>query len=364
MACPQAIVPVFRRPGVTGRSHSLEIITIKDIAKALNLSTSTVSRALRDSHEINAETKRLVQEYAERVRYSPNPIALSLKEKGSRSIGVIVPEIANPFFSQAINGMESVAYSKGYHVVICQSFESYEREVINTGHLVSRRVDGLLVSLSSLTTETSHFADLERKGMPIVFFDRVPDERSAHKIITDNVQVAYDATAHLLRSGARRPAQVTSAPWLSTTRERLAGYEAAVRDAGLVPDEGYIRHCLHGGMVLEEIEAAVVELFEQEAPPDAIFAASDRLTTGCLSILKKMGKRVPGDVSLVGFTNLPAADLFDPPLTTVVQPAFEMGKSAMEWLIGLIEGPKGENTFASRLQPGRLVIRASSQKSA
>src|SRR6478672_428307 len=150
-----------------------EPVTIKDIAKALGLSTSTVSRALRGSYEISSETKKLVLEYAEKINYRPNPIALSLKERRSRSIGVIVCEIANNFFSQAINGIESIAYNRGYHVIISQSHESYDREVVNTEHLSSRSVDGLLVSLSTETDNVDHFKKLHEKGLPIVFFDRV-----------------------------------------------------------------------------------------------------------------------------------------------------------------------------------------------
>src|SRR6188508_1964236 len=148
-------------------------VTIKDIAKELNLSTSTVSRALRGSYEISEETKKQVLEYAEKINYRPNPIALSLKERRSRSIGVIVPEIANNFFSQAINGIESIAYNRGYHVIISQSHESYEREIVNVKHLSSRSVDGLLVSLSTETKDVEHFKELNDKGLPLVFFDRV-----------------------------------------------------------------------------------------------------------------------------------------------------------------------------------------------
>ena len=150
-----------------------EAITIKDIAKALGLSTSTVSRALRDSYEISAETRKLVLEYAEKLNYRPNPIAQSLKEKRSRSIGIVVCEVANNFFSQVINGIESVAYKKGYYVIISQSHESFEREVANTQYLASRSVDGLLISLSTETTDLSHLNKLHDKGLPIVFFDRI-----------------------------------------------------------------------------------------------------------------------------------------------------------------------------------------------
>src|SRR5215210_9024705 len=148
-------------------------VTIKDIAKALNLSTSTVSRALRGSYEISDETKKQVLEYAEKINYRPNPIALSLKERRTRALGVCVSEIANNFFSQAINGIESIAYNRGYHVIITQSHESQEREKVNVQHLVSRSVDGLLISLSSETTDLTFLKELHEKGFPIVFFDRI-----------------------------------------------------------------------------------------------------------------------------------------------------------------------------------------------
>src|SRR5687767_1065208 len=153
-----------------------ETVTIKDIAKALDLSTSTVSRALRGSYEISQETKKLVLEYAEKINYRPNPIALSLKERRSRSIGVVVSEIANYYFSQAINGIESIAYNRGYHVIITQSHESQEREKVNVQHLASRGVDGLLVSLSSETIDFTYLKELHEKGLPIIFFDRVTSE--------------------------------------------------------------------------------------------------------------------------------------------------------------------------------------------
>src|ERR1700712_477489 len=178
-----------------------EAVTIKDIAKTLGLSTSTVSRALRDSYEISPETKRAVLEYAKEINYRPNPIALSLKEKRSRSIGVIVSEIANSFFSQAINGIESMANEKGYNVMITQSQESYDKEVLNMQFLSSRSVDGCLVSVSTETKDFSHITSLYQRGFPIVCFDRVIDGLETHKVIVDNFKAAYDATHHLIKNG-------------------------------------------------------------------------------------------------------------------------------------------------------------------
>jgi len=183
----------------------LDPVTIKDIAHALNLSTSTVSRALRDSYEISPETKRLVMEYAERLNYRPNPIALSLKGSASKALAVIVPQIANNFFSQAINGIEAIAYNRGYHVIIFQTHESYEREVANIQQAVSRRVDGLLLSLSSETSDVSHLKALIEQGMPLVLFDRVAGELPVTQVVADNFGGAYAATSHLLQTGRRPP---------------------------------------------------------------------------------------------------------------------------------------------------------------
>src|SRR6201995_1556444 len=226
-----------------------EAITIKDIAKALGLSTSTVSRALRGSYEISAETKKLVPQSHKKPNYRPNPIALSLKEKRSRSIGIVVCEIANNFFSQVINGIESVAYKKGYYVIISQSHESVEREVANTQYLASRAVDGLLVSLSTETTDLSHLKKLHDKGLPIVFFDRINEEMPTHKVIANNFNGAYQATEHLLNSGFHRTAHLTISSHLSITKERLAGYKAALADHHIPFDESLVRYCTYGGLI-------------------------------------------------------------------------------------------------------------------
>ena len=209
-----------------------EAVTIKDIAKALGISTSTVSRALRNSYEISIETKQLVLDCAEKLNYRPNPIALSLKERRSRSIGVVVCEIANNFFSQVINGIESIAYDRGYNVIISQSRESYDREVIDLQYLASRSVDGLLISLSTETNDMSHLKALHEKGFPIVFFDRITEEIDTHKVIVDNFKGAFDATEHLIKNGYRRIAAVTNSEFLSITTERMAGYKEALQMNG------------------------------------------------------------------------------------------------------------------------------------
>jgi DNA-binding LacI/PurR family transcriptional regulator len=335
-----------------------EAVTIKDIAKALGLSTSTVSRALRDSYEISPETKKLVLEYAQKINYHPNPIALSLKERRSRSIGIIVAEIANSFFSQAINGIESIAYNNGYNVIIAQSRESFDREMINLQYLTSRSIDGLIVSVSTETKDFSFLRELHERGMPIVFFDRIVDEIDTHKVIVDNYKGAYDATTHLIKNGYKKIAAVANLGFLSITKERLAGYQAALSDNNIALDESLIKYCYHGGMLLSEVEDAVNELLPLQ--PDAILATSDKLTTGCLRILKARKIDVPGEMGLVGFSNTDLTELLDPPLTIIKQPAFEMGEVATTLLLQMIESKRPVTEFETKTLTTELVIRGSS----
>ena len=339
-----------------------EAVTIKDIAKALGLSTSTVSRALRDSYEISPETKKLVLEYAEKINYHPNPIALSLKERRSRSIGVIVCEIANSFFSQTINGIENIAYNNGYNVIIAQSQESFDRELLNLQYLTSRSIDGLIISVSAETKDFSFFKELHERGMPIVFFDRIVDEIETHKVIVDNYKGAYDATVHLINNGYRRIASLTNASVLSIAKERLAGYKAALTENGLETDESMIKHCVHGGMILSEVEEAIEALLNRDQRPDAILASADKLTTGCLRILKARGLKVPDDMALVGFSNTDLTELLEPPLSVIRQPAFQMGEVATNFLLQLIESKRPVTEFETRMLATELLIRDSTKK--
>ncbi len=339
-----------------------ESVTIKDIAKALGFSASTVSRALRGSYEISAETKKLVIAYAGKMNYRPNPIAQSLKERRSRSIGIIISEIANNFFSQAINGIESIAYSRGYHVIISQSHESYEREVINVEHLASRSVDGLLVSISNQTKDLSHLLRLHQRGLPIVFFDRVTPEIKTHQVVANNFAGAFTATEHLIKEGFINIAHVTNAPSLSITGERLEGYKAALEKYGFPFCDGCVQYCHHGGMLEQEMEDAVINLLSQPDKPDAILAASDRLTMGCLNALIRHGIKIPDQMGIAGFTNTSLSDLFHPRLTTIRQPAFEMGQCATEMLLQLIESKRPVTAFETRVLETELCIRESSVK--
>lgn len=339
-----------------------EAATIKDIAKALGLSTSTVSRALRDSHEISEETKKQVLKYAAQINYRPNPIALSLKEKRSRSIGVIVTEIANSFFSQAINGIESVAKERGYNVIISQSHESFEKEVQTLNYLASRSVDGLLISVSAATKDLEHLRALHDRGFPIVFFDRIVEDIQTHKVVIENFRGAYDATMHLLQNGYRNIACITGSENLSISRERIAGYVEALAHKHIKPSKSLIKYCPNGGMVLSEVEQAVTQLLKLRPRPDAIFTTGDKLTTGCLRVLHGRNLSIPKDIALVGFSNSDLIELMNPPLTVVRQPAFEMGEVATDLLLQLIESKRPVRDFERRILTTSLIVNASGSK--
>lgn len=334
-------------------------ITLKDIAKALNLSYSTVSRALKGSYKISEATQQLVKQYAEANHYRPNLMAQSLKNQKSRCIGVVLCSIPNSFFAEVISGIESIAYSKDYLLIITQNLESYEREVKNLANLTWRSVDGLLVSLSTETKDTSHFEKLHNQGLPIVFFDRVTDAFPTHQVITDNIGGAYKATKHLIERGYKRIATITSSPYLSITTERLEGYKKALTEHNMPLNDDYIQYVPHGGMVIEEIESALNNLLQLKEPPDALLTASDRITIGSYSLIQRKGLIIPDQLAVAGFSNFTAPELFNPPLTTVRQNAFEMGKVATELLIQQVESKRPVTSFEKKVLPTELIVRSS-----
>ncbi|SOD98382.1 LacI family DNA-binding transcriptional regulator [Spirosoma fluviale] len=334
-------------------------ITIKDIARELNLSTSTVSRALRDSTEIGAETKKRVLELAHRLDYNPNPVALSLLSSQSNDIGVIVPEIANPFFAIVIAGIEDVAFAQGYHVVIYQSHEDYEREVLNVKHIYNRRKDGLLVSVATTTTDYTHFKNIHERGFPIVFFDRICEEIDTHSVSVDDFEGGYKATEHLIQQGCQRIAHVSGPDHLLISRRRFQGYRAALLDYGRpLLDDLVISSPYSPANALETVQL----LLTMPNRPDGIFASSDNIAIGCHAAIIAAGLRMPEDIALVGFSDLPIAAMLNPPLSSVAQPAFEMGRSAAELLIKLIRNPGEHGTSINNTLKTKLMVRKSSMR--
>ena len=337
------------------------VVTIKDIAKELGISVSAVSKALKDSYDISEKTKAIVLECAKKHNYQPNPMAQSLKRGNSKSLGVVLTTIDNHFLSQVIDGIESVAYSKGYNVTITQTHESYDREVSNVNHLTIRAIDGLLIALSTETQNLDHLKKLHKMGLPIVFFDRVTDEIETHKVVADNFRGAYEATAHLIQSGFKRIAHITSSINVSITAERLKGYQQALLENGIAIDESYIKYCPHGGKDFNEVENVLNELLHSSNQPDAIFTASDRITTTTLALLHKLGIKIPDEIALIGFTNTHLADVLNPSLSQIYQPGFEIGKKATEMLISLIESRRPVDEFETVVLPAELFIRDSTK---
>lgn len=233
--------------------------------------------------------------------------------------------------------------------------------MMNLQYLTSRSIDGLIISISTETTDFSYLKELHSKGMPIVFFDRIVSEIDTHKVIADNFKGAYEATTHLINSGYRRIATVSNPELLSITKERLAGYKTALADNGIEVDNELIKYCRHGGMIVSEVEDVVNELLKLEEKPDAIFASADKLTTNCLRILKAKNILVPDDIGLIGFSNTDLTELLDPPLSIIKQPAFEMGEVATNLLLQLIESKRPVTDFETKVLTTELLIRGSTK---
>lgn len=336
-------------------------VTIKDIARELGISPSTVSRALKDHPDISPETKKAVNELAEKLNYQPNIVALSLRQSKTNTIGVVIPEIVHFFFSTVISGIESVAYEAGYNVILTQSNESFEREATDLKALFNSRVDGMLISISRETQNYEHIESILAKEVPIVFFDRMYTNPNTSKVIVDDYVGAHEAVLHLIQQGCKRIAHLESAPGLAIAEDRKRGYLDALTENGLPADESLIMICPTGS--LEEGKAAAEKLLKFKPRPDAIFANNDMLAMGAMLAIKQNGLKIPDDVALVGFSNWFFSALMDPPLSSVDQPGFEMGQEAAKLLIRQIEKQGKDDEAISpetRVLKTRLIIRESS----
>lgn len=332
-------------------------ITINDLAKRLQLSPSTVSRALRDHPDISQKTKDRVLAMAARTHYQPNLIAQSLQNRRSNNIGVIVPEIRNTFFSTVISGIEEVAYEAGYTIMVCQSNDTYEREVLNIQALAANRVAGMLVSTSQETIRFDHLQTIMRQGIPLVLFDRVAEDLRVSKVIVDDFEGAFTAVCHLIQRGKKRIAHIAGTPTLYVSRKRREGYEAALRAHDLPILQEYI---VTGGYHEEDGRAGAEKLMSLPEPPDAIFTINDPVAIGAFMHIRDRDIKIPEDVALVGFSNNPNTALMRPRLTTVNQPAFEIGRTAASLLLQKIEGPVDNQETETVVLKTELVIRESS----
>jgi len=331
-----------------------ENVTIKDIARELQISPSTVSRALKDHPDISPETKKLVNNLADKWNYKPNPIALSLKGGTSRTIGIVVPEIVHYFFSSVISGIEDYADENDYNVMICQSNEEYEKEVSSIQTLVNSRVDGILISVSKLTRSMEHFHQLKDKKIPLVFFDRISSEVESDRVVVDDAEGAYMATKHLILEGRKRIVHLSGPPNLEISKDRIEGYIRALNEFQCSVTEENIVKCDQ----IQEAEWIVPSLMKRSPPPDAFFCVNDFTAAQTLNLVKKLGFRVPEDVAIVGFTNGQLSMLTDPGLSTVDQHGYDMGREAARLLLERIKDRN--RPYQNRVIKTELVVRGSS----
>ncbi len=329
-------------------------VTIKDIARELGISPSTVSKALKDHPDINSETKKKVQELAKRLKYKPNLVALSLLESQTKTIGLIIPQVVHHFFSSVISGIEDVLDEKGYFLMVCQSNESYEKEVKNAFALLSSRVDGILASVSKETTDFSHFENLIESNIPVVFFDRYPELIEADCVLINDMEASFMATEHLIKQGCKRIAHFGTFQHLRIGQERKEGYRKALEKYKVPFNENMVFLC-------DTREQAVIkakELMESVNKPDGIFAVNDRTALGAMEGVKEAGYSVPGDIAIMGFTNEYFSTICDPTLSTIEQPGFEMGRKAASMILERLHSDT-EVPPRKEIIPTRLIIRKS-----
>lgn len=333
--------------------------TVHDIALKLGITASTVSRALNDHPRISAATKKLVLKTAKDLNYQPNNIAAALRMGKSRLIGVIVPTANRNFFSSVVRGIDEIADPLGYRVILCQSYENYQKEVETINALLSARVDGIIVSIAKNTEKYDHFQRVVDKGIPLVLFDRITDELEVNQVVIDDYGAAYKTVEHLIHQGYRRIAHFTSPKKINIYKERFRGYVDALTDNGYLFDPKLV---IESNMQLEDGQQSVKNMLNGGLEFDAIFSASDYAAMGALQILKEQKIAVPRKVGLFGFGNEPFTSFTDPPLSTVDQTSIAMGHVTAELFFELLKAdPKKFIPQKSVLKP-ELIIRASSQK--
>ena len=335
-------------------------MTMKDIARELGISVSTVSRALKDSPRISAERRAIIQQYAREHNFTPNVLAESLrrsKVQPVKVIGVIIPEFTHFYFSSVLAGIEEEASARGYLIMVAQSGESYEREVRICQSFYENKVCGIIVSQAKDTHRYDHFERLMEAGVPLVFYDRICTGVNASRVVVDDYMGAFNAVTHLIETGCKRIAFYGSAPTLEISKNRFNGYKDALLKHGLKFDESITRICDNRA----DAEAITPELLEGEHVPDGFFAVNDDTAIGILYTAKRMGFRVPDDISICGFTNGQRAVACDPMLTTVEQRGVKVGEEAADILIDQVEGILPRDKAERRVVRTRLVIRGTTR---
>ncbi|MBO6532010.1 MAG: LacI family DNA-binding transcriptional regulator [Muricauda sp.] len=332
-------------------------ITLKDIARELEVSISTVSKALKNSEEISRDTKEKVQAFAKLYNYKPNNIAISLKNKRTKNIGVVIPDIVHHFFTTVIRGIEKYANARGYNVIVCLSEESFDKEVINMEMLANGSIDGFIMSLSSQTQEKwdyNHLKEVTEQGIPVVLFDRITHEVECDKVIIDDELGAYQATNKFISQGKKRIALITTDDYLSVSKARTKGYWKALQDSELEADESMILK-----MPSMEMDEQAIKNFLNTKNPDAVLCVNEIFAVYSMRLVQQKGLRIPEDIAFIGFTDGVLSKYANPSLTVVAQHGEKMGEVSAQMLIDKVESEAEEETYQTKILEPTLVIRDS-----
>lgn len=332
-------------------------VTIKDIARELGISVATVSRALRDTYDVNQDTRQLVLDKAVEMNYKPNFNATALVTNSSHNIGIVLPSITNYYFSTVITGVQEVAYKKGYNIVLYITNDSAEREKDILKELSLGNIDGLLVCVSSGPEQYDHFEQIIADGIPIVFFDRVASGIKASRVMQDDYEGAYQAVQHLIRQGYKKIAHIAGPAGLLFTEKRMEGFLAALNDHHIPVRKEWI---IHSGFSRDFGGKDALQLEKCRVKPDAIFAVNDSKAIGAMVALKKKKVQIGKQIGIIGFTNDPMCEIISPSLTTVEEPALEVGRKSCEFLLNHIN--KKNFPLQELTLPTRLVVRESTSR--
>ncbi|HEY9124954.1 MAG TPA: LacI family DNA-binding transcriptional regulator [Bacteroidales bacterium] len=333
-------------------------VSLKDLAKELKISISSVSRALKNHPDISPELAQKVQELARQKNYKPNPYAIRLLKHESKTIGIVIPDIVTYFYASVISGIESYTKEKGYSIVISSSQESYQKEQNIIENLLNLRVDGLIVCLSQETADYKHFDKILEDNTPLVFFDRVCRTSEISSVVADNFEAARNVTRHFYENGCTRIAFINGPNHLNISKERLAGYIEGLKDCGLKISNDLLASC---NMTPEGAKVATQKLLALKVKPDAILSINDTVAFSAMKEVKRRGYKIPDDIAFVGFTDEFHASIVDPELTSVMHPTFEMGQEAARLLINQLES-KTPGTPRQVVMKTTLVVRDSSIK--
>lgn len=331
-------------------------ITIVDIANELKMSKSTVSRALTGHPNVKTETRTKVLELAEKLDYQRNMLSISLITNKTKTIGIVLPEFITSFFPQVVVGAQEEAARQGYSVLVSQCNESYDTEVANSKVMLANRVDGVMVSLTKETLNYDHWKAFIRKKIPVVFFNRVCEEMMVPKVVVNDYDAAFKAVEHLIQIGKTRIAHLAGPSQLVISRKRMNGYRDALKKYDIPIDEELI---LEYDLNLSKVKMYVKHLMDLDSPPDALFAVNDPTAIEAIQVIKKLGKRIPEDIAIVGFSDNYGSSFIEPSLTTIAQPVREIGRTAMELLLGLMDKDISEWKPLIKTLDAKLIIRNS-----